>query len=194
MKLVHNQKLFCFIIFAAGIILGTIITNRVGANYIQEMSMFSYASEHQLTSDAVDSSQLAWYIVKQRLPMILFIWVMFMSMFGNLVFYGYLFYFSFTMGAVLSMETLIYGMKSVLIFLGSAFPHYLFYLAGLFVLYQRGVPVSKEWYNDSGSGKKRDSKAIFKRHVMTLVMVLAIYMAGILLEAYLSPIILEKLL
>lgn len=190
----HSRKIICLIIFAVGMLLGTILTNRIGSGYVEQMSMFSYVSEHNLSSGSYNSFELAAYIAGQRLPIILFIWVMYMSMFGNLVFYGYLFYFSFSMGAVLSMETLIYGMRSIFIFLGSSFPHYLFYLAGLYILYQRGVPISQEWYQKTKSEGKRDVKALLKEHLITLALILLVFGIGVLAESFISPLIIGKLL
>lgn len=173
----HLDKVF-FVSFFLGILL---------ANVIQDSSKnrFFMLNEYymqQFKYTKIDYNQLLLFILENRIPMLLLLILLSFTVIGivsQILFVGY---FGASFGFLCVMAITNFGWKGFIYMGGFLFPHYLFYLPfyllflKLFVAKKEGITLEK-------------SVLIKQIGIMTVL-----FCTGIIVESYVNPPILIKLL
>lgn len=129
------------------------------------------------------------YVLKKRLGSIWILALLSTTFLGVAAAYAYMLWVGAGTGFLLSAFVIQYGMKGILLFLASIFPHYLLYIPALILLLAWSVKVSRQLYfpqkDDAREHGGRRQMAI--RFAFRLLAVHGIAIIGCLLESYVNP-------
>ena len=171
---------------AAGTAAGAIFANLTWPDYGMESQMPGIYLAEQLKKKPIASGQYVRYLCGRRLPFFLVIAVSGLTGMARLMAAAIFFVLGLFLGAAGSMALLQHGMKGFGIFIAINLPHGIVY----FLILLRMMVSVYEW-----NGKIiRQVPGRIRSYVTMAVIGLLCWIAGILLEAYVNPILLKYLL
>ena len=138
----------------------------------------------------IDSSMLFFYSIKQRLAPAVLLAVLAVAGIGGMAVSLYLVWTGFCAGTILSVLSIRYGIRGILLFSGGIFPQVLLLAPAYLFLFRWCQGFQDRVYNGrygSGAGGKRGALRLG-----TLLVILGMLLAGCLVESYINPIILQK--
>lgn len=173
-----KKKLTAF--FMTGFVLGVLYMILLGNAENSNMLMSSYFfSKYQYMEFA--PMQLFGYILKSRLSLLIFLWLMGLTVVGSMTVLLFGLWAGFSFGLILTMAVIKLGIAGILLCVISMFPQYLIYfpafLYGLLRIYE--MSQQKKW-----------NSAYLVSFGLTAVLIVA----GVLLESYVNPALLKLLL
>ncbi len=187
MKSQDIQKQFVF--FLAGFLLGVLYIyfsgdeNGGGLNYFSEQNLF------QIQFTEIVYEKYFFYLLKNRMMILAVLAVLSLALAGRYLLSGVLMLFGCSVGSMLSVLILRYGLEGLLLFFAFLFPQDFVYFPVLF----GWVTVLTEW-NEGMFGMKNRAYRISagKRHVgLRVLFLLVVTIIGILLECYVNPVIVK---
>lgn len=121
------------------------------------------------------------YVLQKRMTTVWLLMLFCITAIGLYVLWGYLLWTGFALGTLLSVAVMRYGMKGILLLLAGIFPHYLCYVPACLLLLRIGqrmhTRIQEIWqYGMSFLGL----------HIVVII--------GVLLESYVNPYIITKVL
>lgn len=141
----------------------------------------------QYSYQQVNSRELFFYCLKQRVFPIVFLYFSGISSIGNICLILFLFFTGFSMGAFLAIQIIGFGLNGILIGVGSLFPHYFIYFPVYWLLFWFVSSARKERYS------YKRGKGIFL-YCFKLIVLLILMAAGVYLESFVNPSILKGIL
>lgn len=182
-------------LFAVGFAAGIIIMNTVAQDYITKMGIFGDYFLMKYQTAEIDSRMLFGYIFEKRLLFFMALFFFGMSGFGRICCRITAILFGFGVGAMLSAAAGVQGLKGILICIASWFPQMLLYVPQLYFTLQKIYDMSENLLGMSYSMKsgKRNGGA-FAMYALFFLVMAAVLMIGILLESYVNPVIIKKLI
>ena len=182
------MKIFLLLSFTAGIfaanLMGREAVSNAGVLNDYFIEKFQYAQ--------VNGENLFFYIVGERLPLLLLLFVLVFTSFG--IFGGILVlgWQGFSVGFMLSTGIAKYGMKGIVLVLGGLFPQYIFYLS-VYVVYCYVAAFLRQ--RSAGGGKEiMDRKLAYGMGGVSVAVLFLVFATGIFLESYVNPMILKNIL
>ncbi|CUX41701.1 stage II sporulation protein M [Clostridium sp. C105KSO13] len=177
MKILQTRKqLFAF--FMPGFLLGILYVNLIMKKYTAEPGIFSDYFLKQYQTAEIVAQEYIWYLIKIRVtPFLLLLGLSFTKLrkFSSIAF---LIWTGFSCGMLLSMAVLGMGVKgSILCFVG-ILPQFLLYVPAYMVVIWYGYTYPKNRWNMQ--------KTVFAGVAMVIGIVLEAYVNPILMQAFLS--------
>lgn len=193
-KIVHI-KLF-FMIFMAGFILGIFFTNFFGKNYISGTGVLSDYFLRKFKYIDINSGELLFKVLKMRGKTFFLLWILGSTVFGAAAVCGYLCWMGFSIGILLTVAAMKFGVKGIFICLGGILPQYFIYIPLLLLFTERVLamsvsPIGSREMLKSGS---KGRAALWKDYILLLVVSLCILAIGCLIESYVNPYLLQFIL
>lgn len=182
-------KAFLFASFVAGIfaanLMGREAVSNAGVLNDYFIEKFQYAQ--------VNGENLLFYIMRERLPLLLLLFLLLFTSFGVLGGVFALGWQGFSVGFMLSTGIAKYGVKGMVLVLGGLFPQYLFYFP-VYLLYCSLAVSLRQQLRGEGNGASPDRKVLYGMGLLALAILLAMFAAGIFLESYINPVVLKNIL
>lgn len=163
-----DRLMICFV---AGILGGTIVANLLSGELKQQIGYFDtlFLSEQSLTM--AEKKQMWFYVLRQRSLEMLGAWLLSLTVFSAVGFYGLAAVTGGGIGVVLSVITMQKGLMGLVFYLGTIFPHGMCYIPiGLILA--------------SWAGEERHQIRVPATLLLALLLVV-----GTVAEAWLSPMI-----
>lgn len=173
-----KKKLLLF--FLTGFVLGVFYIVILGKSENSNMLMSSYFfSKYQyMTYSPVD---LLGYILKSRIPLLLFLWLMGLTVIGTMTVLLFTLWAGFSLGLILTMAILKLGIAGIILCLISMFPQYIIYFPAFSFGLLRIYEIAQT---------KRPTMAYVLAFGFTVLLILA----GAILESYVNPLLLKALI
>ncbi len=182
------MKIFLLVSFVAGIftanLMGREAVSNAGVLNDYFIEKFQYAQ--------VDGQNLFFYIVGERLPLLLLLFVLSFTSFGIIGGILVLSWQGFSVGFMLSTGIAKYGIKGIVLVLGGLFPQYFFYLA-VYVCYCYAAVFLRQRLSKEGK-EIRERKLAYGMGGISFAVLLLAFAAGIFLESYVNPMVLKYIL
>lgn len=175
MKRTRKREEWLLLALVIGFFCGILYQNLMGRN-LQTTKIFSEHFLKQYTEYEINQGEYMLCVAQARIiPMIL------LGIAGRLqwkkaIVIGYLFWTGFLGGIVLVSSIVELGMGGILVCIATVFPHFIFYGLAYCVVIM--------WIYRASARKWNNAKTIF---------VSIMLLSGILLETYLSPMIMKKI-
>ena len=173
-----KKKLLLF--FLTGFVLGVLYIILLGRSESSNMLMSSYFfSKYQyMEYSPVD---LLGYILKSRFSVLLFLWLMGLTVIGTMTVLLFSLWAGFSLGMILTMAVVKLGMAGILLRVVSMVPQYLVYFPaftfGLLRVYEMGQ-------------NKKPTTA----YVLAFLVTAGLVLVGGMLESYVNPVLLKSLI
>ena len=177
----HDRKIenFLLIGFFVGIVIGTVLINKIGKQWMDSIVIYNTYFYQQLQNNMSDKVSLFFYILKERIGIFLFLWIAGFSILGEGCFIAIFVYFGYFFAILLGTATMLYGPVSICIVIGILFPHYIIYGYGMYILKEH---------------MKHRKIVTLGQACITLVFILIVCIAGVMAEAWINPYVLRWLL
>ena len=187
MKSKEEQKYFVF--FLAGFLLGVLYIYFSGEYKAEGMDFFSAQNLIQLQYKEIKYEEYFWYLVKKRTGILLILGVLSLAVAGKYLLFGFLMLFGCSMGSMLSVLIIRYGMRGILLFAGFIVPQDLVYLPAVF----GWVTMLMQW----NEGIFEQVSVMYRRrgtrydYLKRFLLLSGVTIIGILLECYVNPVIVK---
>ena len=181
LKKITERQLILYV-FCGGVLLGTLLANLLPTLYLPTASGLLEELKRLLNGSSVAYAGYFGYLLRVRLVPILVIWICLFGPYGAECLCLAALWYGFCAGAVLSGAVLLYGIGGLLLFLAAILPQYVFYVLIFLQL------VSKY---DLKSRVRHGQAFSLSQEIGFLLVAAVLFLTGVLLEAYLNPIILR---
>lgn len=173
MKIQEKKKLFAFY-YMLGFFGGILYANFQSKDYITSMGIFNEYFLRQYSIADIDTIKYLWYVMKIRLGPVILLSALGSTRMRKGVVSAFLLWTGFSSGLLLTSAVMKMGIKGVLLCFIALIPHFVFYVAGYLLLL---------WYIFSYPEIRWNPSK-------TVVFLLSLGL-GILLEAYVNPVIMQ---
>jgi len=144
-----------------------------------QTSFLSEASLNTIKEELTrGNKKLFLYILKERAAIILALFVLSTTYLGGMFVYLNVIWYGAVSGLLLTIALLRYGMKGILLIAGGALPHYLIYVPAVILALRLS----------------REKRTVNSKFCIQLFVLLAVIVAGCLLECYVNPFFVVKIL
>jgi stage II sporulation protein M len=181
-------------LFIIGLVLGVVLMNAGKSLFLDKTGLLDESSLYQMKYMTIDSNALFLYVLWNRLKIVLFLLILATTYLGVPVVGGAAVWYGFSGGMYLSALVIRYGMKGIFFALTSIFPQYLIYIPAMLGLLLWCEKLSRSLYTTDTVLPESTGRAAILRRGVTLLMILAAFLVGCLLESYVNPYFLSKLL
>lgn len=182
------MKIFLLLSFVAGIF----AANFMGREAVSHAGVLNDYFIEKFQYTQIKGENLFFYVVGERLPLLLLLFLLIVTSFGipgGILALGWQ---GFSVGFMLSTGIAKYGVKGIMLVLGGLFPQYLFYLP-VYIFYCC-MAVFLHQRLRGREGNMSDRGFIYGIGVLSVVLMLVMFVAGIFLESYVNPVILKNIL
>lgn len=173
-----KKKLLAF--FLTGFALGVFYIMILGKTENSNMLMSSYFfSKYQYME--YEAWELMKYILKSRVSVLVFLWLMGMTVLGSMTALLFSWWVGFSMGLILTMAVVRLGIAGILLCVISTLPQYLIYVPafvfGLVRVYEAG-----------------QSRKLSVQYGIAFLVAVVLVLLGCFLESYINPVFLKSLI
>lgn len=177
-----TERQLIFAVFCGGVLLGTLLANLMPKLYLPIAADLLGELDILLKGTSSAYSGYFGYLLGVRLVPVVVLWICLLTPYGGEGLCVAAFWYGGCCGAVVSGAVLIYGIGGLLLFLASVFPQYM-----LYVLIFLQLIAKYELKKNSRHGQAW----LLSGEIGFLLLVAVLFLAGVLLEAYLNPLILR---
>lgn len=187
MKSQVSQKQFVF--FLAGFLLGVLYIYFAGDKSGDGVDFFSVQNLMQFRYVDIVCEDYFWYLFRKRAGVLLLLMILSLALAGKYLLAGFLMLFGCSMGTLLSVLIIRYGLKGMLLFFGLIFPQDFIYLPAVFgwvallIDWNEGLFGGKMTTRRRADGKKGKFKRVFLLCGVTII--------GIAMECYVNPVVVK---
>ncbi len=177
----HRQLIF----FLAGFLIGVLYIYFNGTAGMEGNDFLSIRNLMQVKYMDIVYEDYFWYLFKKRLGIVLFLVICSLALPGRYILFGFLMVFGCSMGSMLSVLIMRYGLRGIVLFLGLILPQDIVYLPAFFawVYLLTGWNEGLFW---KGDAVKRNSGR--RRRILPKMLCLSgVTIIGVLLECYVNP-------
>lgn len=173
MKLQDGKK-FCAAFLLIGFFVGILYSNLYAADYIITTGIFNDLFLKQYQQIEVETDKYAWYLLRKRFLFLACVGVAGCTRFKKIVTVCVLLWTGFASGMLLTASVMKLGVKGIVLCLIGLIPHFICYVAAYMIVLWHLLQYPQSRWN----GTK-------------MMGCLLLMLAGILLESYVNPILLE---
>lgn len=191
-----NQR--AFLIFMAGFLTGLVLIYMGQQRLVAETQFLGSMSVEQTGLLEIDRSMLFLYSLRQRGGPALLLILLSAAGAGGLAVCLYLIWAGFCAGVILSVLSLRYGIRGILLFVGGCVPQILFLIPSYLLLLRWCILLpgrSGRTYRKPSGGAMEGSMGYARRfpaHAGLLLTSLLLFFLGCMMEGYVNPLVLKK--
>ncbi len=179
-------------LIAAGVILGILLMNLGRKTLFQETGLLDQESLYHMKYMTVDNNALFWYVLCMRLKSTVVLAILSTTYLGLAAVCVAAVGWGTGAGMFLTAAFVRYGVKGIVLAITSVFPQYLLYGPACFFLMRWCEQICRAIYFEKG--RQLTGKQVFLTKLLQLLGVMAVVIIGAVLESYVNPSLLKKLL
>ena len=149
-----------------------------GDSFLQKTDLFDKATLNALKGQMKSERTLLFVILRERTALILSLFLFSTTSLAAMYVYMTVVWFGACSGLFLAVVLLRYGIKGILLLITGIFPHYLIYVPAVILVFR----LTKE------------KRLVNSKFYMQLIVILFVVIIGCLLECYVNPNIVSKML
>lgn len=172
---------------------GIFFANLMGREAVSNAGVLNDYFVEKFQYTEINGQNLFFYIIGERVPLLLLLLLLTITSLGIAGGILMLDWQGFSVGFMLSTAIAKYGVKGILLVLGSLFPQYVFYFP-VYILYCYLAVYLRQRIRKDRLGNGSDIRYVYGAWLIASVLLLLVFIAGIFLESYINPIILKKIL
>lgn len=172
---------------------GIFFANLMGRDAVSNAGVLNDYFVEKFQYTEINGQNLFFYIIGERVPMLLLLLILAVTSLGIAGGILMLDWQGFSVGFMLSTAIAKYGVKGILLVLGSLFPQYVFYFP-VYILYCHLAIYLRQRLHKDRMGNGSDRRYTYGAWLVAAIGIQLIFITGIFLESYLNPIILKKIL
>lgn len=143
-----------------------------------QTSLFDEASLQMLQNRTIDGKELFFFVLRERAAVITALFVLGTTTLGPIFVYMNVIWYGAGSGLLLAIVLLRYGLKGILLLVAGMFPQYLIYVPAMILTLQL----------------TRERRTVNGKFCMQLLIILFVMIIGCMLECYVNPEVIAKVL
>ena len=180
-----------FYLFLGSFLLGVLVMNFGNELFLGEEGIFSIASMSRLKYVEIDAGRFLGYVLKQRMGEFIVLLLLSTTALGSLCVYAVVSWQGILTGMMITAAFIRYGLKGIILILGSMFPHQCLLIpAGIMLL----IWCCENYARIHGRSKMpishyKNRSQLLVRQGMGLLWIFFVNFIGCILESYVNPIL-----
>lgn len=190
-----KEKSSWMFVFMTGFIVGVLFINFWDKSEMAQEGLVSIDTLQRLKYFQIDSSKFLGYVLEERLKTVFILTLLATTMIGILASYVYIGWLGISMGILLAVMTLRFGIKGTVLFGCCVFPQYLIYIPASILFVNWCVRICKkihfkhlDFESTYGSKKQQILQAGIQ-----LFAIIGVVIIGCLVECYVNPLFLNEI-
>ncbi len=183
-------------LFLGGFLAGVFVINIWRNLFLQDMELLNAASLNRLRYLEVDEGSFFLYVLKERMGTVLALCLLATTYVGTYAVSVFALWLGAMAGVFLSVASIRYGIKGILLVLAGILPQYLLLVPACIMLMNWCYKVSNALYHPEKAADIRygTRKQYLMRKAVQLLMIIGVVLAGSVMESYINPILLSGFL
>ena len=163
---------------------------------MQDMGLLDAASLSRLRYLEIDEGSFFLYVLKERMGVVLALCLLATTYVGVYALSAFALWLGAMAGFFLSVASIRYGLKGILLILAGILPQYLLLVPACIMLMNWCYKVSNALYHPDRAVDIRygTRKQYFMRKTVQLFMIMVVVVAGCVMESYVNPLLLSVFL
>ncbi|TCK97967.1 stage II sporulation protein M [Natranaerovirga hydrolytica] len=185
-----NRNITFLMLFIIGIVIGSLFANYLDPNQRNELSFINNHFISEYNYWALNYIELFKHILLSRLKIIMYIWFFGLTFFGIPLIIVFILYFGISFGFVISLGTLMYEGKGLLLNIFYFLPHYMVYVPVFLFLIHKSFELCAILYFKKLALIKSyrvNQKQLFIEYMLVLLVCILLVVIGTLLETFVNP-------
>lgn len=145
---------------------------------LMQTSLFSEASLKEIQIRLSGESPTFLFVLQQRLVIFFSLFVLSTTILGSLYVYMNVLWYGISSGLFFAIVLMRYGVKGLLLLVAGMFPHYLIYVPALILVFHLS----------------REKRTVNSKYILQLLIVSSVVIIGCVLECYVNPEVVAKIL
>lgn len=194
-----GQRIHFIYVFLFGFFIGVFLMNLwkniliTGTGFLDEEMLY------QMKYTQIDVHKFFYYVLQKRLTLFAGLAVLATTYLGIVTTYGTFLWFGFASGMFMAAVSIRYGLKGILLLAAAFLPQYILYVPAFWLLLNWCYRICCTMYFPARiylepEKQFRSKKSFFATHGLQLLIIFLVVIIGILLESYVNPIFITKLL
>ena len=179
-------------LFLAGMLLGIVLVNAGREILLDKTGLLGEEALYHMKYMTIDTKALFWHVVGTRLKDIAIPAVLATTYLGLVVVCARAVWYGAATGIFLAASVMRYGIKGILLAGAGIFPQYILYVPVLFWFLVWCEEMCRGIYFEKSAYLMGRREVIVK--ILQLVAIVIVVIIGCMLESYVNPILLKKLL
>ncbi len=175
------------LLFFIFFIIGVLYLHFMDGNHMMKESLINDQLVFKLQQIKIDRNAYFFFVLKERVFFMLVMLLIATTMIGKIAPECYLMWYGASLGMMLSSLTSQYGVKGLFFYLACAFPQYLLFIPVTFLFLGMCAKVYGNFY-------QKETQHFTKYDVTRWVVILVIEFLAIIMEVYINPIIVSKVI
>ncbi len=183
-------------LFLGGFLAGVFAINIWRNIFLQDMGLLDAASLSRLRYLEIDEGSFFLYVLKERMGVVLALCLLATTYVGVYALSAFALWLGAMAGFFLSVASIRYGLKGILLILAGILPQYLLLVPACIMLMNWCYKVSNALYHPDRAVDIRygTRKQYFMRKTVQLFMIMVVVVAGCVMESYVNPLLLSVFL
>ncbi len=183
-----KEKGIAVFLFFSGLVLGILAANIFFRKSLGQVGILGKEFLETYRDTKVDALSLFFYLLRARMGIVAALGVLGFTRWGRLSAYCYSLWLGFSGGLFLAAAAMEKGFSGILLVLAALLPQYLAYIPGILLLFYGIFTRGDQRVRQGGKREKQ------VQYWVILLVVTLLFVAGILLETYVNPDFVKKLL
>lgn len=186
-----NSVYAALLILILGLFSGVLFANLFRTSYSQQLFLYKEKIFVQIIGEEINYSGLFSYILRNNIKEFAVFWLLSITILGIPYIIYKIVSFGFFTGFFLSVISMQYGTKGILLVLAYIFPHGILYIPIALLCVYKGFQLCNTIYKDRRYSNG-SIKQIIKPYLMLILILFIVLLIGSFLEAYLGSSLLKK--
>lgn len=180
--------------FMIGFAIGVAITNIFAKSILLQEGYFSTYSLERLQYVQIDSNKLFLGILQNRFQIVVLIFIMATTIIGVISAYLFAGWYGFSMGVMIAVLISRFGLKGSILFAACILPQFIFYVPAFNCLLKECRDISYTLFFPQKISAYYGYNTIHvSQRISRILMSLGVVIIGILLESYVNPLLVTKI-
>lgn len=194
-----GQRIRFIYVFLFGFFIGVFLINVWKDLFIADLGFLDEEMLYQMKYAQIDGDKFLGFVLKRRLLVFFSLAVGATTYLGLFMIYGALLWFGFAGGCFMAASAIRYGFKGILLIVGVFMPHFIIYIPVFGILFCWCYYICCAMYfpgkiYSGQESRYKNKKAFWIINMVRAACLLMVVIIGILIESYVNPIFLTKLL
>ena len=188
-KMLNVDKNVTFLLlFIFGVVVGSIFVNFLSKGQLNELSILNHYFMDKYVNINLNKIDLLKYIFYKRIKTLIIIWIIGLTFLGLPTIIIIIIFLGISFGFMISIGTITYGFKGILLNLSFLFPHYVIYVPLFVFIINKIFKISSYLYFKKSQKRfYTNKKQVFVDYTITLLVCMFIIFFGSLIETFLNP-------
>lgn len=190
-----KEKTSWLFVFMTGFVIGVLLINFWDKSESIQEGLVSIYTIERLKSFEIDSGKFLIYVLEERLKAIFFMTLLATTVAGVVASYAFIGWIGISLGILLTVMTIRFGLKGTFLFAGLVLPQYIIYVPAfmMFVNWCFKLCIRIHFPHRNYDTIYGNKKQQFLHFFVQLIIIIGVVIIGAFVECYVNPIFLNKI-